>query len=118
MRLCLVLLTLLAGCASFADQRAAREAELASYIGQSEADLVRSLGVPSRTLNTDGHRFLAYLDRRVDFVPGYSPFRPYRFGFGYGPAFPPQAIERSCETTFEIADGKVASFALRGNACN
>lgn len=118
MRRCLIFLFLLAGCTSLADLRAEREAQLGSFIGQSEADLVRTLGVPSRQFETDGHRFLAYLERRVDFVPGYSPFRPYRYGFGFAPGFPPQAIERSCETTFEIVTGQVFSYALRGNACN
>ena len=118
MRICLIMLVLLAGCTSYADQRAEREAQLASFIGQPEADLVRALGVPSRQFDADGHRFLAYLDRRVDFVPGYSPFRPYRYGFGFAPGFPPQAIERSCETNFEIIAGKVFSYSLRGNACN
>jgi hypothetical protein len=30
---------------------------------------------------------------------------------------PPQPIERWCETTFQVAEGMVRSFTLRGNAC-
>ncbi len=114
----LIALPLLAGCVSLAELRAEREAQLGGFIGQSEADLVRALGVPSRQFESDGRRFLAYLDRRVDLVPGYMPFRPYGYGFGYGPGFPPQAIERSCETTFESVGGKVFGYSFRGNACN
>jgi hypothetical protein len=117
MRRCLILLLLLSGCANLAEMRAERDAQLASFIGQSEADLVRALGVPSRQFDADGHRFLAYVERRVELVPGSIPFRPYRFGYGYGPGFPPQAIERSCETTFEVVTGKVLSYAIRGDAC-
>lgn len=117
----LIALPLLAACVSPADLRAEREAQLGGFIGQTEADLVRALGVPSRQFEADGRRFLAYIERRVDLVPGYMPFRPYGYGFGngfgYGPGFPPQAIERSCETTFESVGGKVSGYSLRGNAC-
>ena len=92
--LALALLTALAGCA-LPNRLAEREAMLGSFIGQSEADVVRELGVPSRVFEADGHRY----------------------GFGYGPGFPPDIIQRSCETTFEVVNGKVFSFALRGNAC-
>jgi hypothetical protein len=34
----------------------------------------------------------------------------------YG-AFGPEIVQRSCETTLEIADGKVAGFTLRGTDC-
>jgi len=112
----LAMLPALAACA-MPNRLAEREAMLGSFIGQSEADVVRDLGVPSRVFEADGHRFLAYLERRVEYVPGYTPFRPYRYGFGYGPGFPPDIIQRSCETTFEVVNGKVFSFALRGNAC-
>ncbi len=117
MRHLLMMILLLTGCASFGDARAEREAQLTGFIGQSEADLVRTLGVPSRQFEADGHRFLAYVDRRVELVPGSMLWRPYRYGFGYGPVFPPQAIEQSCETTFEVVGGKVTSFALRGRGC-
>ena len=118
MRGVLLCLVLLSGCVSPAEMRAERDAQLGSFIGQSESDLVRALGVPSRQFEADGHRFLAYVTRRVELVPGTMPLLPYRYGFGYATGFGPQAIERSCETTFEIVAGKVFSFSLRGNACS
>jgi hypothetical protein len=113
----LIAVPLLAGCATGALQE--REAVLGQLIGQSEAELVRQMGVPTRAFEADGHRFLAYLERRVDVIPGTGPWAPFwgrRWGY-YGPDFPPQVVERACETTFEIAGGKVQSFQLRGNAC-
>lgn len=121
MRLPLILIALLALAGCDNGQRIAeREAYLGQFIGQSEADLVRQAGVPTRAVDAGGRRFIVYEDRRVDFIPGppvmpYGPFGP-RYGFGYAAA-PPQAIEFVCQTTFEIADGKVAGFSLRGNAC-
>ena len=112
-----VLLPWLAGCVALPDGRAEREAALGGLIGQPESDLVRQFGVPSRVYDANGHRFLAYVERRVDYLPGFAPFRPYGYGFGYGPDFPPEIVQRTCETTFEVVDAKVFSFALRGNAC-
>ncbi len=102
---------------------AQRQAYLAQFIGASEADLVRALGVPTRSIDADGHRFLAYDERKVDILPGYG-MGSYWNGF-YGPFFgppiyagtPQQVLVRECETTFELNGGKVASFSLRGNAC-
>jgi hypothetical protein len=120
MRLPLILLAALALAGCNAQRIAERDAYLGQFIGQSEADLVRQAGVPSRAVEAGGRRFIVYEDRRVDFIPGapavpYGPFGP-RFGYGYG-ASAPQAIELVCETTFEISAGKVSGFNLRGNAC-
>jgi hypothetical protein len=114
----------LAGCANGIAQR---EAELAPLVGQSEAAVVQRLGVPTRTYETGGEKFLAYNQSRLDFEPGFGPYYGggfygrgfYGGGFGYGyDGFPPEVIQRSCETTFELANGAVKSFALRGNSCN
>ncbi len=120
---------LLSACASHSLER--RQALLAPLVGQSEADLVRQLGVPSRTLETDGHRFLAYTERRAEVIPAASGFvgAPFPFrgfggfgGFGgfddfEGTSFPPALIQHVCETTFEIVAGRVAGFSLRGDDC-
>jgi hypothetical protein len=88
-------------------------------VGQSEADLVRQMGVPVRSFETDGHRFLAYLTRRVDVTPGSGVWAPFwaRWQAPYGPDAAPEVVDYTCETTFEITGGKVQSFTLRGNAC-
>ncbi len=111
-----VMAALLAGCTN---QLAARQAQLGRLVGHSEVDLVQAMGIPTRTFDTGGMRFLAYEDRRVEFVPG-SPFPylggPYYSGF-YGGGFPPEVINLTCDTTFTLEAGVVRSVALRGNAC-
>ena len=113
LRYFLVALVLLAGCV---DHRAEREAIAGSFIGQSEAVLVQQAGPPTRVVEAGGKRFLVYEERRVDIVtpPYYGGWaRPY----GWGGAYPAQAIEYVCETSFEISDGKVTGYGLKGNAC-
>ena len=117
----LVALPLLSGCV--VSDIAQRQAELATFVGVPEADLVRSFGVPARTYETGGRRFLAYTERRLDVVPSYGGFGygygrfGYGGGFGYGAGFPTEVSERVCETTFELNGGRVAAATLRGNAC-
>jgi hypothetical protein len=116
----LALMPVLAGCAY---DPAARAARLQPFIGQPVAVLVASLGVPSRTYEVDGIQFLAYTERRVDYLPGVPGYAP-GFGWPYGPyggyvygGLPPQVVEYICETTFQVVQGRVQSFTLRGNAC-
>jgi hypothetical protein len=113
-RVSLLLLTgLLAGCV---DELAVRQAQLSQLVGQPEAVLIQQLGVPSRSYETGGVKYLAYNEQRVDIVPGFPTYNPYFTGW-YGGGFPPYAVDLRCETTFAIADGTVKSFTLRGNAC-
>jgi hypothetical protein len=109
----LAVAALASGCTN---QLAERQAYLSRFIGQPESVLVQQMGVPARSFETGGVRYLAYDEHRIDIVPGGPTFAPYYLGW-YGASFPPQVIERSCETTFEVAGGTVQSFMLRGNAC-
>lgn len=111
----ILLAGLLAGCTN---QLAARQARLAPLIGQTEGTLVQQFGVPDRTYETEGVKYLAYEEARVDVIPGmpgYSYGPPF-WGW-YGSGFPPQVVTMVCETTFAVANGVVRSFTLRGNAC-
>ena len=109
----IVLTGLMAGCVN---QFAARQAYVNSLVGQPEAVLVQQMGVPSRTYETTGVKYLAYDERRVDLVPSFPSYRPFFTGW-YGAGFPPQVIDLQCETTFAVTDGTVTSATLRGNAC-
>lgn len=107
--------------------REAFDAQMASFIGRTEAELVSALGVPGRVHEAGGLRFLEYERRRLVGTPagpvgfgrfggpfgwGYGP--GYGYGYGYGGTY---INTRECETTFTIRDGRVASFSRRGNDC-
>jgi hypothetical protein len=109
----LALAGLVAGCA---DQLAARQAYLSQFVGQPEGAVVQQLGVPSRSFETGGVRYLAYTEHRVDIIPTFPSYSPFFTGW-YGGGFPPQVVDLQCETTFEVSDGTVKAFTLRGNAC-
>jgi hypothetical protein len=107
---------LLAGCVN---QLAQRQAFLSQFIGHPDSELVQQVGVPTRTYETDGVKYLAYDESRVQIVPAVPPYGPgpwWAYG-SYGGGFPPQVINLSCETTFAITGGVVKSYALHGNAC-
>jgi hypothetical protein len=109
-----LLLALLAGCV---DLLAQREARLKQLVGAPEAVLVQQMGVPNRSIETGGVKYFAYEDKHLDIIPASPPiYGPWWYG-AYGGGFPPDIIERSCETTFQVVDGVVRGFTLRGNAC-
>jgi hypothetical protein len=95
---------------------------LSTYVGRGEADLVAELGVPVRTYEAEGRRFLQYEQRRTVAIsqPGYygpafgGPWG-YRRG-GYWPAPPTYAVT-GCDLTFALRDGRVESFTYRGEGC-
>lgn len=113
---CAALLPLVALLGACTNQLAQRQAYLNQFVGQPEAALVQAMGVPSRSFETGGVTYLAYSEQRTSFLPGAPSYAPFYFG-GYGGAFPPQIVQLDCETTFQIVDGKITTYTLRGNAC-
>ena len=116
---CLALLVLLGACTDRALLQ--RRAYLASFVGQGEADLVRQLGVPTRTFTLKDETFLAYDDRHSSsFCPASPPARPawgpWGPGWGWGWS-PPIVVARGCESTFDIRGGKVVGLTMRGPDC-
>jgi hypothetical protein len=94
---------------------AARQAELAGWVGKPETALVGTMGAPTRSYEAGGMKFLTYDERRVQIVPGTPFWGPGPYWYGGG--FPPVATTLECDTTFTVADGVVRAFSLRGNAC-
>ena len=105
------------------------DARMSSLIGRPEAELVAALGVPVRTHETGGQRFLQYESRRLLTYPGFAPYPygPYSFGsypfggyrYGYGGfgGIPPSVESRECDLTFALRNGRVEGFTRRGNDC-
>ncbi|MBU6498555.1 MAG: hypothetical protein KGJ41_00535 [Rhodospirillales bacterium] len=117
--LSLLLLPLFLPLSGCANGLAARQADLARFVGQSETTLVQELGVPTRSFESGGHRFLAYVEQRTDVLPGVpylNPWAPWGgpWGYDFGPS---RVVTSACETTFDIVGGTVRGFSLRGNAC-
>jgi hypothetical protein len=108
-----LLVVLLAGCT---DGLAARQAYLSRFVGQPESVLVQQMGVPDRSYETGGIKYLAYDERQLEIEPSFSTYGPFFTGW-YGGGFPPYVVEWRCETTFQVEGGTVKNFTLRGNAC-
>lgn len=115
-RLAPILLLPLAACA----QGPTLNERLSVFINRSEGDLVAELGVPVRTYEADGRRFLQYEQRRAMAVADPGLYRPF-FGpwgprWGYVPPAPTFAVV-GCDITFALRQGRVESYTFRGNGC-
>ncbi len=94
------------------------EQRLLPFVGRSEGDLVAALGVPERTYEVEGRKFLTFEDRRSYIVAGSFPLYSGYGRFGYGPVFtPPGYVVRTCEITFVVRGGRAESFTFRGDGC-
>lgn len=107
---------LLAACA----QGPTLDQRLSTFIGRSEADLVAALGVPVRTHEVEGRRFLQFEQRRTVEVaqpgmyrPSYGPWGP-RWGY-WAPGSSYAVV--GCDLTFTLRDGRVESYSYRGEGC-
>lgn len=109
----LLLIGLLSACT---DMLAARQAQLNQLVGRPEIDVIQAMGVPTRTFETGGVRFLSYQQSQTQVMPA-SPWYWYGPMPGFYGGFPPQVVTWSCDTTFSIANGVVTGFTLRGNGC-
>ncbi|MDG6094760.1 hypothetical protein LOC54_06500 [Acetobacter sp. AN02] len=125
----------LAGCQDGPSKE--QQALMNSLIGKAEVDVVRAFGVPTRTFQASGHLFLAYIDNQIYYSGGYSGWGMGwgmggwgggwggpGWGWGGGPGWglggggiPPTAYNTTCQTTFELTDGKVTGWTVRGNGC-
>jgi hypothetical protein len=96
------------------------EQRLSTFVGRSEGDLVAALGVPNRTYEVEGRRFLQFEQRRSIAVsqPGFDRpfFGPYGYRYGYVPAPPAYAVV-GCDITFALRGSRVESFNFRGEGC-
>ncbi|WP_270938067.1 YdgH/BhsA/McbA family protein [Falsiroseomonas oryzae] len=126
MRRILPLLCFLAACAD-----TPQPPPPAAWIGRSEADLVASLGVPSRSYEVEGRRFVAYDTPVAAPGPAVVPSIGFGvgrssggwgsstgFGTGLGLSFGNfGGTAQPCTTSFELQDGRVVGAARHGPGC-
>ncbi len=111
---------LLAGCVDYEKQE---EAYLSTMVGLSEAELIQRMGVPQRTYEANGHKFLAYEHQSEsymsedDFGGGFGMMGMGPYGFGE-PDFGGGEVDIStCQTVFDLVKGYVQSFSRHGDGC-
>jgi hypothetical protein len=103
-----------AGCA----QGPTLQERLTAWVGRDEGDLVAAFGVPVRTYQVEGRRFLEFEQRRAVPVAAPDPWfgGPWGPRRGYWPAPPGEAIV-ACSMTFELREHRVEAFSFRGQGC-
>ena len=111
----------LAACAEHSEK--AYEAQLESWMGKSEKELVMAWGIPDKQYQLDPDtRMLSFVARNTVYYPGtFSACvggASSNFGLTncYG-GFPPSAQTYHCETIFTLHNGRVAKWGHRGNDC-
>ncbi|MCI2008269.1 MAG: hypothetical protein LKJ54_05950 [Acetobacter peroxydans] len=105
---------------------------LNSMIGHPAADVVRNFGVPTQQFEADNHLFLAYISQQTDYT---MPMGGWGWGGGWGPGWGPgwgggwggpgwgwgggvsTAYTYTCQTTFELVNGLVTGWTVRGDGC-
>jgi hypothetical protein len=91
---------------------------LAAYVGRSEGELVANLGVPVRSYETEGRRFLQFERRSTVAVSQPDPFFYAGGPWRYRPWMnAPAYAEVQCDITFSLRDQRVESFTLNGQGC-
>ncbi|QEO16771.1 hypothetical protein [Acetobacter vaccinii] len=108
---------------------------LDSMVGKQATDVVRAFGVPNREFVTGDHTFLAYIHQETDYTmpmggwgwggPGWGwgggwggPGWGWGGGWG-GPGWGGggMAYTYSCQTTFELVNGIVSAWTMKGDGC-
>ena len=112
------LFLLLAGCATEQNYKNM----LNTWLGIDEIDLIRKWGPPANSYEVGSSKFIIYSSTGNMYLPGTSPTyttniignTAYTTSYGGTPA---QNIQLSCETTFELQNGKVVNWSYKGNNC-
>ena len=93
-----------------------------SWLGASEIDLIRSWGPPQRSYEAGGTKFIAYIDSRNVQIDGIAP--SYQTSIIGNTAYTEPVggtsslnLSFSCETTFEISNGRIVGWRYQGNNC-
>ena len=106
----------LAGCLTTEEYAERRAAPYEIWMGQTELELVRVWGVPDRSYQTGGIKFLAFVKQTVVNTPGVPAFPPPP-AVPTIPATPPSVEIFTCTTTFEVSDGRLVGWSTNGDRC-
>jgi hypothetical protein len=117
--LLLAIVGFIGGCATSGKY----ETVLDTWIGSGEVELVKAWGPPQSVYEAGGSKFLTYSTRRNMQVPGVMPsYTTTTIGnvphTTYNPGFPGYDLHLSCDTSFEISQGRVVNWRWQGNDCN
>ncbi len=98
-----------------------------AMIGANEVQLIRAMGVPTKTFMAAGHKFDAYIkgEQIADSFGGGPYWGGWGPGWGWGGPWggwgggwdSTTVRNYRCETTFELVGDTVASFTKHGNDC-
>ncbi|ASL39225.1 MULTISPECIES: hypothetical protein [Acetobacter] len=109
--------------------------QLDSMIGKQTTDVVRTFGVPTRQFVAGNHTFLAYINQQTDYtmpMSGWGWDGGWGGWGGYGPGWGMggwdggwggmgggmgTAYTYTCQTTFELVNGIVTAWTMRGDGC-
>lgn len=99
------------------------EANLDTWIGKSEKELVTAWGIPDKQYQLDQNtKMISYISRDTAVYPG-SPSTCFGTVSGNtvvsncGGSFPPTIQSYYCETIFTLDNGRISRWGHKGNNC-
>ncbi|MBS1014901.1 hypothetical protein [Acetobacter persici] len=87
--------------------------QLDSMIGKQAVDVVRTYGVPTRQFVSGNHTFMSYINQQTDYS---MPMSGWGYG-GWGGGWGGTAYTYTCQTNFELVNGVVSAWTMRGDGC-
>ncbi|AQT04675.1 hypothetical protein [Acetobacter persici] len=112
--------------------------QLDSMIGKQAVDVVRTYGVPTRQFVSGNHTFMSYINQQTDYSMPMSGWGYGGWGGGWGGGFGGwgggwggpgwgggwggggwggTAYTYTCQTNFELVNGVVSAWTMRGDGC-
>jgi hypothetical protein len=92
------------------------------FVGQSEAAIIGRFGVPDKTYEAGGTKYLAFTRSQTSYSPGVAPSYQsnvigntvYTTSVG---GMAPSVYTANCTLNFQITKGVVSGYSFNGNGC-